>query len=119
PGFANQTNATAFRVPGASPKAERRECREPDHFEIWILKRDTDRIRVHPQTRSRSAVDLDAMREFPLLDEIINMALREECRVGAHVPVILERKRAHAGLGGVDRNLNHVLRPLNGMRIGM
>src|SRR5438094_4364703 len=84
PGFAHETDATAFWVSGSAPKAQRRERREPDHFEIWILQRDADRVRIHSQTRSRSAVDLDAMREFALLDEVIDMALCEECGVGAH-----------------------------------
>src|SRR5204863_3002161 len=47
------------------------------------------------------------------------MALREECGIGADVPMILECQGAHPGLGGVDCDLNHVLGPLNEIGIRM
>src|SRR6266571_2970115 len=47
------------------------------------------------------------------------MALREECGIGAHVPMILECQGTHPGLGGVDGDLDHVLRPVNEIGIRM
>ena len=50
------------------------------------------------------------MGEFSLFDQIINVTLGEVSRIGADVPVILESQRAHSCFGGVDCDLNHVLR---------
>ena len=96
-------------MPGAAPEAERSERGEPDHFEVRILKGNANRLGIHPQASPSPAVDLHAMREFALLDEVIDVTLREECGIGADVPVVFECKRPHPGFGSIDGDLNHVL----------
>ena len=71
---------------------------------------DADGVGVHSQAGSRSTVDFDAVGEFSLFDQIINVTLGAVSRIGADVPLILERERAHSCFGGVDYDLNHVLR---------
>src|SRR5437016_5327381 len=61
-GLTHQTNAASLRMSRAAPKSQRRERREPDHLEVGVLKRDPDGFGIHSQTRSRPAVNLDAMR---------------------------------------------------------
>src|SRR5207244_13272407 len=76
--IAHQTDTTFFRMPGAAPEAERSERGEPDHFEVRILKGNANRLGIHPQASPSPAVDLHAMREFALLDAVIDVTLRGE-----------------------------------------
>ncbi len=56
---------------------------------------------------ARSAVDFHAVGELSLFDQEVEVTLREVGGIGADVPVIFEGQRAHARLGGVDRDLDH------------
>src|SRR5579871_4752280 len=103
--------------PSATPEAIRGKRGKPDHLEIWILQTDANHLRVHSVAGADSPVYLNAALELTPLHHGINVALGKIGRVGAEVPVIFERHGPHAGLGGVDRDLDHILRPEYEIRI--
>ena len=58
---------------------------------------------------ARAAVEFHPVLQLFLLDQVVDVTLGQVAGVGADVPVILEGQRPHAGLGGVHRDLDHVL----------
>ena len=98
---------------GAAPEAVRSESREPDHLEIRILKTDAHVLGAHAEAHADAAVHFDPVRQLAARDQVIDVTLREIGGRRADVPVILERDRAHAALGCLDGDLNHVLRTMH------
>ena len=117
--LAHQPHAAVFRVAGAAPEAQRGEGREPDHLGVGVLKRYPDVLGVHAVAHAAAAVDLHPILQLSLLDEVVDVALHQVAGVGADVPVVLEGQRAHARLGGVDGDLDHVLGAVHEVGIGV
>jgi hypothetical protein len=54
--------------------------------------------------------------QFSLFDQVVNVPLGQKGGVATDVPVVLESERAHAGLGSINGDLNHVLRAIHEVR---
>jgi hypothetical protein len=117
--LAAQTHAFFFRVPGAAPEAVGGKGRKPDHLEVRILKTHADVLGSHSETHPDAAVDLDAICQFASGDHVVDVPLRQVGRGRTDVPVIFEGNRAHAALRRLDGDLDHILRTMNEIRIGM
>ena len=59
------------------------------------------------------------MGELAAGDHVVDVALGQIGRGRAHVPVVLEGDRAHAALRRLDRDLDHVLRAVDEIGIGV
>ena len=104
---------------GEPSPAVRLERREPDATEVRILDADAHRFRVDAEVQAEPAVDLDAVLEPTVRHHLVDPLLNEVRLAGGQVPVVLERQRAHPRPGGVDRDLEHVLRPVHEVREGV
>jgi hypothetical protein len=59
------------------------------------------------------------MCQLTARDQIVDVALSEMGGCRADIPMVLECDRAHAALRRFDRDLNHILRAMHEIRIGM
>src|SRR4030095_10674339 len=107
--FAAQAHAFMIRVAGTAPEPIGSKRRKPNHFEVGILQADADVVRAHAETHADAAVHFDAVRELAAGDHVVDMTLGEGSRRGADVPMVFEGDGAHAALGSLDGDLNHVL----------
>ena len=114
--FGYQAYAFFFRMAGAAPETIGGKSREPDHFEVGILESHADVFGPHAETHPDAAVDFDAICQFAPGDHIVDVSLGQIGRSRADVPVVFEGDGAHAALGRLDGDLDHVLRAMNEIR---
>ena len=74
---------------------------------------------THPETHADAAVNFHPMCQLTARDPIVDVALSEMGGRRADIPMVLECDRAHAALRRFDRDLNHILRAVHEIRIGM
>src|SRR5262245_14167359 len=108
-----------LRMPGTAPEAIGSKGREPDHLEVGILESHANIIRPHAKTHSHTTVNLDAVGELASSNHVVDMALRQIGRRRTDIPVVFKSDRAHAALGRLDGDLDHVLGTMDKVRKGM
>src|SRR5262249_25882704 len=114
-----QAHAFMLRMAGAAPEAIGSEGREPDHLEVGILKSHANVIWPHAKTHSHTTVNLDAVGELTSSNHVVDMALCQIGRRRADIPVVFESDCAHAALGRLDGDLDHVLGTMDKVRKSM
>src|SRR5262249_52970506 len=114
--LAAQAHAFMLWMPGAAPEAIGGEGWKPDHLEDGTLELHAHVIPPHAKPHALAPVSPDAVRELASSNHVADMALRKVGRRRADIPVVFEGDPAHAALGRLDGDLDHVLGTMDKVR---